>query len=339
MRRRTLLIVSPALAADNNGNWQTAYRWSRFLSGEFAVEVSRGWDGRPFDAMIALHARRSAEPLQRFAASGRPVALVLTGTDLYRDIASDPSAQRSLRLASRLVVLQELGSQGLPPALRAKTETIFQSARALAPGHPRTRSFDLLLVGHLRAEKDPMTALRALARLPSTEPPHDRLRLLHVGGDRDPALAEDFRRTANADSRVRLLGAQAHARTRQLIRRGRVLLLPSTMEGGANVLIEAVTAGVPVLASRIPGSVGMLGQAYDGWFETGDDAGLAALIARCQREPAFLEHLRAQCARRAPLFEPARERAAVLRLAHNLLALEPLSVHGPPRAGTPHPTP
>ncbi|HWS74247.1 MAG TPA: selenoneine biosynthesis selenosugar synthase SenB [Quisquiliibacterium sp.] len=320
--RPRILIVSPALAADNNGNWQTAWRWSNFLRGQYDVDVARGWDGAPADAMIALHARRSASPLARFAATGRPVALVLTGTDLYRDIRTDASAQRSLELAARLVVLQERGPDELPGHLRGKTETIFQSARRLRPGRPRTRSFDLLLVGHLRAEKDPLTALRALARLPAPQAPYNRLRLLHVGSDRDPETGAAFRREAAGDPRIRLLGPLPHARTRQLIRRGRVLLLPSLMEGGANVLIEAVTAGVPVLGSRIPGSVGMLGRDYDGWFDAGDDAALAALIARCQREPEFLEHLRRQCALRAPLFDPAREQAAVRRLAHNLLAPE-----------------
>jgi len=319
--RPRILIISPALADANDGNWQTARRWSAFLARDFDVAVSRQWDGTPAQAMIALHARRSAASIAAFAATGAPVAVVLTGTDLYRDIRSDPSAQRSLELARRLVVLQPRGLDELAPALHARTEVVYQSARRLAPGRPRTRSFDLLLVGHLRDEKDPMTALRALARLPRERAPFDRLRLLHVGGEKDPSLGAAFRAAAAADPRVELLGVRTHAQTRQLIRRGRVLLLPSRMEGGANVLIEAVTASVPVLASRIGGSLGMLGDDYDGYFPAGDDAALAALIRRCQEDTAFLDHLRAQCARRAPLFAPARERAAVRRLAHNLVRL------------------
>ena len=159
-----------------------------------------------------------------------------------------------------------------------------------------------------------MTAVRALARLPDPA-----LRLIHVGDVRDPGLGAEFAAAARADSRIVPLGARPHTRTRALIRRGRVLLLPSLMEGGANVLIEAATSGVPVLASRIDGSVGLLGDDYAGWFEVGDDAGLAALIARCRDEPAFLERLRAQCAERAPGFAPGRERTAVLALAHNLV--------------------
>jgi putative glycosyltransferase (TIGR04348 family) len=319
-----LAIISPSLAAANTGNWQTASRWARFLGSDHQVSITTDWhpaDGFGGDrsvlpdAMIALHARRSAGPIERFVATGRPLALVLTGTDLYRDIRHDDSARRSLELADRLVCLQERGPDELPAALQARTEVIYQSARTLRPGVPRRRTVDLLLIGHLRPEKDPMTAVRALARLADPA-----LRLVHVGDVKDRACGDDFAAAVAADPRIELHGMLSHADTRQLIRRGRLLLLPSVMEGGANVLIEAVTCGVPVLASRIPGSVGMLGEDYAGYFPVGDDAALAALVARCQADPGFLDLLRGQCAARAPLFEPERERRAVRELARRLLA-------------------
>jgi len=322
-----LTIISPALADANNGNWRTAHRWSGFLARGHAVEIRRDWspaDGfggdvsvQP-DAMVALHARRSAAAIERFTATGRPLALVLTGTDLYRDITQDATAQRSLERADRLVCLQDRGPRALPAALRHKAEVIVQSARLLRPGVPRRRTFDLLLIGHLRPEKDPLTAARALARLPDPD-----LRLRHVGNVSDAACGESFERAAAVDPRIECRGPLPHADTRQLIRRGRVLLLPSLMEGGANVLIEAVTAGVPVLASQIEGSIGLLGEDYPGLHAVGDDAALAALIARCRAEPAFLADLQSRCAALAPRFEPAREREAVRRLAHTLLAIAP----------------
>lgn len=319
-----LSIISPSLAAANTGNWQTASRWARFLQPGHRVSITTDWHpadgfgGDPAvlpDAMIALHARRSAGAIERFAGVGRPVALVLTGTDLYRDIRNDRSAQHSLELADRLVCLQERGPEELPSALLRRTEVIYQSARTLRPGVPRRRTLDLLLIGHLRPEKDPMTAVRALARL--SDP---ALRLVHVGDVKDRACGDDFMAAVAADPRIELHGMLSHAGTRQLIRRGRVLLLPSVMEGGANVLIEAVTCGVPVLASRIPGSVGMLGEDYAGYFPVGDDEALAALVEHCREEPRFLERLRGQCAARAPLFAPERERRAVRELARRLLS-------------------
>ena len=322
-------IISPALADANNGNWQTARRWASFLAAGHRVEVRRDWhpadgfDGdaaTPPDAMIALHARRSAAPLARFAATGRPVALVLTGTDLYRDIAHDEDARRSLRLADRLVVLQDRGADALPAGLRARTTTIVQSAPARRPLAPRRRTLDLLLVGHLRPEKDPLTAARALARL--ADP---RLRLVQVGGVSDAACGEAFAAAAAADTRIERRGPLPHADTRRLIARGRLLLLPSVMEGGANVAIEAVTSGTPVLASRIAGSVGLLGEDWPAFFPVGDAAALAALVDRCLRDEAFVADLRARCAALAPRFAPAREREAVRALVHTLLSRRPRS--------------
>ena len=318
-----LTIISPSLADANTGNWRTAARWTGFLSRDWQVEVRKDWhpsDGfggnraRQPDAMIALHARRSADALARFSEAGGPLALVLTGTDLYRDIRDDATARRSLELADALVCLQERGPDELPQALRAKTRVIYQSARTLRPAEPARRSFDLLLVGHLRPEKDPLTALRAMALV--YEP---RLRLLQVGDFHDPTLREPVQAAAAADPRIRLLGPLPHPRTRQLIRRGRLLVLPSRMEGGANVLIEAVRCGVPVLGSRIPGSVGMLGEDYPGWFPVGDAAALASLVRRCIESPSFLDSLRAHCEARAPRFAPEAERGAVRRLAQDLL--------------------
>lgn len=315
-KRARVVIVTPALAAANNGNWQTARRWATFLRDAYTVSVQREWDGEPVDAMIALHARRSAASIARFAETHKHrLAVVLTGTDLYRDIRTDASAQRSLALANALVVLNERGSDELPAELHAKTRTIFQSAPTLRPLPPRLRTFDLLLVGHVRAEKDPLTAVRALARLGDT-----RLRLRHIGDARDEQLGDTLREAAIRDRRIELHGALSHARTRSMIRRGRVLLLPSLMEGGANVLIEAVTCGVPVLASRIGGSVGMLGETYPGYFPVGDDAALAALIEHCAKDDRFMQSLQQACAARAPLFAPQRERASVRELVDNLLS-------------------
>ena len=309
-----LVMVTPALAAANNGNWQTARRWARFLRGHAQVTVTMQWDGQPYDAMIALHARRSADSLSAFANSGRPTALILTGTDLYRDIRSDPQAQRSLQLATYLVVLQPAGRGELTTALQLKTRVIYQSAPAISRKPARQRTWDLAMVGHLRQEKDPLTAVRALSRL--SEPSY---RLLQIGDDKDATTGMAFTQLAQMDSRVVRLGALPHAQTRQWISRSRLLLLPSLMEGGANVLIEAVTSEVPVLASRISGSIGMLGEAYPGYFPVGDDAALAALIRRCRDEPAFLHQLNRHCSHRAALFEPRHEAAAVRLLVAELL--------------------
>jgi hypothetical protein len=77
--------------------------------------------------MIALHARRSHPSIARYAARypGHPLVVVLTGTDLYRDIHSDDSAKESLELATTLIVLQEMGPKELEPRHQAKIRVVY----------------------------------------------------------------------------------------------------------------------------------------------------------------------------------------------------------------------
>jgi glycosyltransferase involved in cell wall biosynthesis len=88
------------------------------------------------------------------------------------------------------------------------------------------------------------------------------------------------------------------------------MVLSSRMEGGANVISEALADEVPILASRIAGSVGILGAGYPGFFPTGDTAGLARLLQRAMTDPAFYARLKEWCVKLKPLVDPARERAA-----------------------------
>ena len=311
-----ILIVSPALAASNNGNWQTARRWAQFLESQYHVDIATGWDhaGKPPDLLIALHARRSADAVAACAAAGLPCILVLTGTDLYRDIRHDDDARRSLQLARHLVLLQEAGLAELPAELHSRSHIIYQSAPSLAPVLAEDGDVSVMMIGHLRAEKDPLTFMRAavLASAPG-------LQFLQVGAALDEDLGRQASLTEARCTAYRWLGNLPHADTRELLRRSQLLVVPSLMEGGANVIIESVTSGVPVLASDISGNRGMLGEDYAGYFPVGDATALARLIERYAGDAGFARQLKAGCARRAPLFAPERERAAVLRLVDNAL--------------------
>jgi putative glycosyltransferase (TIGR04348 family) len=322
MARPHILIVSPASARENNGNWQTASRWMRHLSAHARVTVAQEWaKGQPApDLMIALHARRSAAALAAFAEAhpDRPSVLVLTGTDLYRDIQQDAVARASLAHATALVVLQPQGLDQLTPAERSKAHVIYQSAPALRPARARAGACDVAMIGHLREEKDPLTFMQA-SRL-VTAP---GVRLLHVGGALDPALGQAARETRLDEPRYRWLGALPHMAARRRLARCRAMAICSRMEGGANVIIEAITSGVPVLASDIGGNRGMLGEDYAGLFPVGDAAALARLIDRVAIDDRFRGRLLRQCAARRPLFAPARERAALLDLVDNLLLRTP----------------
>ena len=307
-----IVLVTPYPPTARNGNAHTALRWARFLRhAGHRVEIMVEWDGLPADVMIALHARRSYAAIAGFAAAfpQRPLIVVLTGTDLYRDIRTDADAQHALQLATRLVVLQTRGLEEFDAVLQIKTRVIFQSAPTLAARPKRSRTFDICVVAHLREEKDPLRAAHAAELLPA----ESRIRVLHVGAALSPEMAQQAEH-CRANPRWQWLGARPHADTRRLIGGCQLLVQSSRMEGGANTIVEAVSAGVPVLASYISGNIGMLGEDYSGYYPLADSAALANLMRRAETNPDFYAELAALCAARAPLFEPRSERTAVQNL-------------------------
>jgi len=314
--------VSPALAAANTGNWHTADRWSRMLQADYAVAVRAHWRGAQedgaADVLIALHARRSADSIDAFARAHpeRPLVVVLTGTDLYRDITRDAAAQRSLRQATRLVVLQSQGVEELPAEHRAKCRVVHQSAEVLAPAPKRHDALLAVMAGHLRPEKDPLVFVQAARALVA----RDDIAFEHIGNALDPALGAAAREAEHALPRYQWRGGLSRAATRERIRQAHLLVNASRMEGGAQVVIEAVQSGTAVLASRIGGHIGLLGADHPGLFECGDASALVRLVERARDEPPFLAALLAHGARRAPLFAPDAERAALLHLLRDVLS-------------------
>lgn len=267
--------------------------------------------------MIALHARRSAPSIEAWArcCPGKPLIVILTGTDLYRDIHTDASAQQSLLLATHLVVLQEAGMQDLPVALRKKASVIYQSARTLKPVAKPLWPFRAVMVGHLRDEKDPLTFLRAAERLASGSAGRQHpWAFEQIGNALTPQLALAARAAEKTIAGYRWLGGLPRTSTRQHIKRAHVLVNSSLMEGGAQVILQAVQCRTPVLASRIRGNIGMLGADYAGYFPVGDDTALAALLQRCAADRDFLAFLEKQCGQRSHLFEPSEEKRRVINL-------------------------
>jgi putative glycosyltransferase (TIGR04348 family) len=259
--------------------------------------------------LLALHARRSAESMAQYRLL-RPVGgllLALTGTDVYRDIHEDEVAQQSLALADRLVVLQPGAMGELTAAQRAKCDVVFQSAPSLKPAARLKDHFEVVQVGHLRHEKDPFTPITALRKLPA----ESRIRLVHIGTALDAHHADTMRIVTRDEPRLKWLGGLSRSQTRQRIKRAHVLVIASRMEGGANVIVEAVTAGVPVIASRISGNVGMLGEDYPGYFNLGDAADCAAVMRRAETDEVFYQRLVKACAKRAANFVPEHEATAI----------------------------
>jgi putative glycosyltransferase (TIGR04348 family) len=305
-----ITLITPANRQSRAGNRTTAARWARLLRDlGHQVRVAVEYADEPADAMVALHAWRSAASIERFRGRhpDRPLIVGLAGTDVYQFQQSDPEVTlRSMDLADALVGLHDLVGDAILPRHRAKLTVIYQSAQPLVRRTPAPNVFDVCVIGHLRAEKDPFRTALAARLLPAAS----RIRVTQVGRAFDDGWAAQAHAEMAANPRYRWRGDVPGAAVRRLLARTRLMVLSSVTEGGANVISEALVADVPVIASAIPGSVGLLGADHPAYFPTGDTAGLGALLARAEADATFLEALRRHGAGRAPAFTEVHERAA-----------------------------
>lgn len=327
-----VLIATPSAAGSTSGNQVTAKRWSGFLrdlghrvaiaptGGEAATDAQLD----TADVLVALHARKSAAAIERFHLRhpDRHLVVALTGTDLYTDVANNnPVALRSLEIAHHLVVLHGKAPEALPAKARSKAVVIVQSSPAptsdaqadteaadteATSARALENRFDVCVSGHLRPVKDPFRTAEAARLLPA----ESRLHVTHIGKALDDSMAERARAETSSNPRYTWLGGVPHDQALRLQGRSHLLVLTSRSEGGANVICEALALGVPVISSRIDGSVGLLGEDYPGYYPYGDTSALADLLAAAESNAEFYGKLRQHCEKRRSLVDPARERQA-----------------------------
>lgn len=315
-----ILIVTPAPRGSRKGNRITANRWFRLLKASgHQVRITEEFNNQNCDVLFAFHARKSAASIERCArtSSEIPIVLLLTGTDLYGDIHNTASAAASLETASRLVLLQGHGIHQLPARVHSKVRVIVQSAERLRyTPEPLKRTFEVCVSGHLRPVKDPFRAALASRQLPSGS----KIRITHVGSALTPAMERRALAEMARNNRYRWRGEVPNWKARRLLARSGLLVLSSKMEGGANVVSEAVVASVPILASKISGSIGLLGENYAGYFDVGSTSQLTDLLNRCENDEKFYDSLRTHIQNLAPQFTPQREQESLRQLVDDVLA-------------------
>jgi putative glycosyltransferase (TIGR04348 family) len=310
-----IVLITPEGPTSRTGNRVAAARWARILRGlGHRVRIEAAYDGAPDDLMVAVHACRSADAMARFkqAWPDRPLILQLSGTDIYGPLQTDPvPTLRAMALADRLVALNDRAWRVVPRQLHHRLSVVYQSAAPLAePRRPSRRTVVVSVIGHLRNVKDPLRAARAARLLPAGS----RVHVDQVGRAYTPQWADRARAEMAANPRYRWRDDVPAGTVRRLLARSHAMAITSLSEGGANVVSEAVVAGVPILASRMDGNVGLLGEDYEGYFPVGNTQALADLMRRVECDPKFVSRLGKALRRRAPLFRPAREIAAWRRL-------------------------
>ena len=302
-------LITPAGKQSRAGNRATAVRWAKILRDlGHRVEVLTENLNSNADMMIAIHAWRSLKSIKAFsdAYPDRPLIVLLAGTDIYHFQNSHPSeTYESMERASALVCLHDLVWRSIPEVFRKKLKVIYQSSDPLTgPRSPSKNRFELCVVGHLRDEKDSLRPALAARLLPQ----NSRIRIVHLGKAHNAEWEEKVRLEASLNARFDWRGEVPRWSVRRQYQRSHAMIISSNMEGGANVLSEAIVCGLPVIASDIDGNIGLLGEDYEGYFRVRDEIDLAQTLVRAENDINFLNKLESQVIIRQKLFEPELER-------------------------------
>lgn len=311
-------IVTPAPLGSLHGNRITALRWQRFLEElGFIVNVTVSWSNNDVQLLIALHAYRSYQSIIQFKKKypHRPVILILTGTDLYRDMAGHSEVQCSMEIADQLIVLQSAALDSIPPHLRYKAQVIYQSVAVGIAQSITEPDFQVIVIGHLRDEKDPFCIARSLSLLPLDS----KISVLHLGMAMNEKMEHVARGYNETLERYQWIGEVSHANALKMLSESRLMVISSRMEGGAHVVSEAIALGIPVVASDIPGNKGLLGEDYLGYYPVGDEAALASQLYRTETKPDFYSALKKQINIRKNLISPGREMQSIRDLMSQLI--------------------
>ncbi|AGG33927.1 Glycosyltransferase [beta proteobacterium CB] len=312
-------IVTPAPPGSLHGNRITAMRWQRLLKSlGYQSSITEAWSGKPCDLLVALHAKRSHQSIQRFKKlyPTHPVVLVMTGTDIYRDFDKTTKVIDSMKMADAIVVLQSKALESLPKRFHKKVTVIYQSISTVTRKIPPKGYWLSTLIGHLRPEKDPFCAPHSLDLIPA----QSQLKLIHLGKAMSPSMERQAIAMMEHQSRYQWLGELSHGKTLQWLARSNIMVISSRMEGGAHVVSEAIAIGVPVIASDIPGNRGLLGDDYPAYFPVGDIKALSELLYKAESNPSFYQKLNKAILTRKKLVQPELERRSIQVLMKKLLA-------------------
>ena len=304
-----IALITPALPHSRAGNRATAIRWKNILSElGHRIELKTAFISGQYDAMVALHSWRSAKSIRHFndQHSEKPLIVALTGTDLYKFIKTHPKPTlHSIKIADALIALHNLAHLAIPNVYRKKISVIYQSAKPIARMEKKNkRYFDVCVIGHLREEKDPLRAAYAVRELPE----NSRIRIKQFGKAHTQDWAKRAQQEMMSNPRYHWYGEVPHWQVRKQYATADLMVLSSRMEGGANVISESCVAGLPVVASNIVGSIGLLGKNFPGYYAVGHTKSLRKILLQVEADKTLLKKLQKACTAKASLFTYEKEK-------------------------------
>lgn len=234
--------------------------------------VAAVWLGKKLRLPVVVTARGTdVNDIPRHAIPRRLIQGAIAGSEaLIAVSAALKQAMIALGAPAEKVTVLRNGvdtEQFQPPADR-------EAARA-ALGLTRTT---LLSVGHLIERKGHHLVIQALAKLPDTD-------LLIAGEGPERAHLTALVRERGLGERVRLLGARPHAEMAALYGAADLLVLASSREGWANVLLESMACGTPVVATNIWGNPEVVQRREAGVIAERDPDALGAAVGDLLTDP------------------------------------------------------
>ena len=322
-----ILLVTSAPPGSEFGSETTSIRWENNLSAlGHRVDTSYVFGKSPdtyattdYELMVAIGAEECDEAITAFLATHADghLAVMLTGHNLYAQPEVSPIVARNIERASAIIVPNDHAVERLPPQFRDKTHVLYPAVELPEGGveaipDPPLREerqtdppqFEVCVANHLADYSDPLRTAEAARLLPEDS----RIFVTHIGRVLDPQWEARVEGESETNPRYDWLGEASWSEARRYIKRARLLSLTSTIDGGGNTIAEAVVLGTPLVATRIPGHVGLTGEDYPGLLETHDERTLAEMMYAVETDPDFREQLDQECARMRPKFDMNSER-------------------------------
>jgi glycosyltransferase involved in cell wall biosynthesis len=250
--RRIIRAERPHLVHTHSTKAGLLGRLAARLEGVPAIHTAHAWS---FSDGIAWRRKAFAIPLEALA--GRWTARFVAVSEADREVAERFRVARPGQVAVVHNGVQDVEPRADPGA-----------------GEPPV----LTMIARMAAPKDHLLLLRALSRV--NRPFHARF----VGDGPDRATIEAERRVLGLEERVELLGVRRDIP--ELLATSQLAVLASRQEGFPLTVLEAMRAGLPVVASRVGGIAEAVEHGRNGLLvRSGDEPGLAAALDQLLGDP------------------------------------------------------
>jgi len=232
------------------------------------------------------------------------IAVVMTGSDLFPfDGLLKPETLQSINFADAVIITHGEARERIHhPMVRVIRKSIALPEEFLSQGKPRNAespAVNGIMVAHLREQKNPFLFLRAVPHLKSP------IHIDHFGH----ANSAEFQENAEKyhSHAYHWKGEVARTELLRALQKADFLLNTSYIEGSSNAVCESIALGTPVIASAIPGNIGVLGADYPGLFGVDDTKGLAEMLDRFANSKGFRLELVTCCSQLAGGLAESRE--------------------------------